>query len=33
LCRVLDGQIDFASREGVGTRFEIRFPLVLAGSQ
>ncbi|SIO68962.1 signal transduction histidine kinase [Burkholderia sp. GAS332] len=30
LCRVLNGQIDFASREGVGTTFEIRFPLVLA---
>jgi chemotaxis protein histidine kinase CheA len=27
---VLNGQIDFASREGVGTTFEIRFPLVLA---
>ncbi|MBC8725663.1 sensor histidine kinase [Paraburkholderia sp. 31.1] len=27
LCRVLDGQIEFASREGVGTTFEIRFPL------
>ncbi|MFL9994680.1 sensor histidine kinase [Paraburkholderia sediminicola] len=30
LCRVLNAQIDFASREGVGTTFEIRFPLVLA---
>jgi signal transduction histidine kinase len=30
LCRALNGQIDFASREGVGTTFEIRFPLVLA---
>ena len=29
LCRVLDGQIEFASREGVGTTFEIRFPLRL----
>ncbi|MBC8749185.1 signal transduction histidine kinase [Paraburkholderia sp. WC7.3g] len=27
LCRVLEGQIEFASREGVGTTFEIRFPL------
>jgi signal transduction histidine kinase len=27
LCRVLDGQMEFASREGVGTTFEIRFPL------
>ncbi|WP_434115020.1 sensor histidine kinase [Paraburkholderia caffeinilytica] len=33
LCRVLNGQIDFASREGVGTRFEIRFPLVLAETE
>ena len=30
LCRVLSGQIDFVSREGVGTTFEIRFPLILA---
>jgi signal transduction histidine kinase len=30
LCRVLKGQIDFASREGVGSTFEIRFPLTLA---
>ncbi|OWJ61203.1 sensor histidine kinase [Paraburkholderia caledonica] len=30
LCRVLDGHIDFASREGVGTTFTIRFPLTLA---
>jgi signal transduction histidine kinase len=30
LCRILDGQIDFASREGVGTTFEIQFPLTLA---
>uniref|UniRef100_E1TDX3 histidine kinase n=1 Tax=Burkholderia sp. (strain CCGE1003) TaxID=640512 RepID=E1TDX3_BURSG len=30
LCRVLGGQIDFASREGVGTSFTIRFPLTLA---
>ncbi|MFM0207544.1 sensor histidine kinase [Paraburkholderia sediminicola] len=30
LCRVLNGQIDFSSHEGVGTTFEIRFPLVLA---
>jgi signal transduction histidine kinase len=29
LCRVLHGQINFASREGIGTTFEIRFPLVL----
>ncbi|HEX3379852.1 MAG TPA: sensor histidine kinase [Paraburkholderia sp.] len=27
LCRVLDGHIEFASHEGVGTSFEIRFPL------
>ncbi|WP_233855785.1 sensor histidine kinase [Paraburkholderia sp. HD33-4] len=27
LCRVLGGQIGIASREGVGTTFEIRFPL------
>lgn len=27
LCRVLNGHIGFASREGVGTTFEIRFPL------
>jgi hypothetical protein len=33
LCRVLDGHIDFASREGVGTTFEIRFPLVPAEAQ
>lgn len=33
LCRVLNGQIDFVSREGVGTTFEIRFPLVLAEIQ
>ncbi|PRY05128.1 sensor histidine kinase [Paraburkholderia sp. BL25I1N1] len=33
LCRVLNGQIDFVSREGVGTRFEIRFPLVLVEPQ
>ncbi|MFB9124284.1 sensor histidine kinase [Paraburkholderia dipogonis] len=33
LCRVLNGHIDFVSREGVGTRFEIRFPLVLAQAQ
>jgi signal transduction histidine kinase len=30
LCRILDGQIDFASREGVGTTLEIQFPLTLA---
>jgi signal transduction histidine kinase len=30
LCRVLNGHIDFASCEGVGTTFEIRFPLLLA---
>ena len=30
LCRVLSGHIDFASREGVGTTFTIRFPLTLA---
>ncbi|WGS53867.1 sensor histidine kinase [Paraburkholderia sp. D15] len=29
LCRVLNGQIDFVSRPGVGTTFDIRFPLVL----
>jgi signal transduction histidine kinase len=28
LCRVLNGHIHFVSREGVGTTFEIRFPLV-----
>ena len=33
LCRVLNGHIDFASHEGVGTTFEIRFPLVLAEPQ
>jgi signal transduction histidine kinase len=33
LCRVLNGHIDFVSREGVGTKFEIRFPLVLAEPQ
>ena len=30
LCRVLSGQIDFVSREGAGTTFEIRFPLIPA---
>lgn len=33
LCRVLNGQIDFASREGVGTTFEIRFPLMQAETE
>jgi signal transduction histidine kinase len=33
LCRVLNGQIDFASHEGVGTTFEIRFPLVPAEAE
>jgi len=33
LCRVLNGRIDFASHEGVGTTFEIRFPLVLAEAE
>jgi len=33
LCRVLNGHIDFVSREGVGTTFEIRFPLVIAEPQ
>ncbi|WNC92270.1 sensor histidine kinase [Paraburkholderia sp. FT54] len=33
LCRVLDGHIDFVSHEGVGTTFEIRFPLALAEPQ
>lgn len=33
LCRVLNGQIDFVSREGVGTTFSIRFPLVLEEPQ
>ncbi|MFM0319229.1 sensor histidine kinase [Paraburkholderia nemoris] len=33
LCRVLNGQIDFASHEGVGTTFEIRFPLVQAEAE
>jgi hypothetical protein len=32
LCRVLDGHIDFMSREGVGTTFEIRFPVKLEES-
>ncbi len=29
LCRVLDGEIHFESREGLGTTFDIRFPLEL----
>ena len=29
LCRVLGGEIHFESREGRGTRFEIRFPVAL----
>jgi len=29
LCRVLGAHIEFVSREGVGTRFTIRFPLTL----
>ena len=33
LCRVLNGHIDFVSHEGVGTTFEIRFPLVLLEPQ
>ncbi|CAE6793952.1 Adaptive-response sensory-kinase SasA [Paraburkholderia aspalathi] len=33
LCRVLNGQIDFASHEGVGTTFQIRFPLVLTEAE
>ncbi|MGF6997975.1 sensor histidine kinase [Paraburkholderia sp. GAS32] len=33
LCRVLNGQIDFASHEGVGTTFEIRFPLMQAEAE
>ena len=33
LCRVLNGQIDFVSREGVGTTFEIRFPVVQEAPQ
>jgi signal transduction histidine kinase len=33
LCRVLNGQIDFVSREGVGTTFEIRFPVGLEAQQ
>lgn len=33
LCRVLNGQIDFVSREGMGTTFEIRFPVVLETQQ
>lgn len=33
LCRMLNGHIDFVSREGVGTTFEIRFPLVLTEPQ
>ncbi len=31
LCRVLGGEIHFESREGCGTRFEIRFPVALCG--
>lgn len=27
LCRVLDGRIRFETREGLGTTFDIRFPL------
>jgi signal transduction histidine kinase len=30
---VLNGQIDFVSREGVGTTFEIRFPMALEAQQ
>ncbi len=30
LCRLLGGQIDFVSHEGLGTTFEIRFPLAPA---
>jgi hypothetical protein len=33
LCRVLNRQIDFVSREGVGTTFEIRFPVGLEAQQ
>jgi signal transduction histidine kinase len=33
LCRVLNGQIDFMSHEGLGTTFEIRFPVVLEAQQ
>ncbi|WP_246216999.1 sensor histidine kinase [Paraburkholderia panacisoli] len=33
LCRLLNGQIHFVSREGVGTTFEIRFPVVLEAQQ
>ncbi|CAN7417842.1 sensor histidine kinase [Caballeronia sp. LjRoot29] len=33
LCGALSGQIDFVSREGVGTKFEIRFPLIPAEPQ
>ncbi|CAB3641555.1 Adaptive-response sensory-kinase SasA [Paraburkholderia sediminicola] len=33
LCRVLGGQIDFASHEGVGTTFQIRFPLAQAEAE
>ncbi|MFM0717132.1 sensor histidine kinase [Paraburkholderia strydomiana] len=33
LCRMLNGQIDFMSREGVGTAFDIRFPVVLEQTQ
>jgi signal transduction histidine kinase len=33
LCRVLNGHIDFVSREGLGTTFEIRFPVVLEARQ
>jgi signal transduction histidine kinase len=30
---MLNGQIDFVSREGVGTAFDIRFPVVLEQTQ
>ncbi|RKT21218.1 hypothetical protein B0G69_4594 [Paraburkholderia sp. RAU2J] len=33
LCRILNGHIDFMSREGVGTTFHIRFPVVLEETQ
>lgn len=33
LCRALNGHIEFVSREGVGTTFKIRFPVVLDATQ
>jgi signal transduction histidine kinase len=33
LCRVLDGRIRFETRQGLGTTFDIRFPLRNEASQ